>query len=120
MRLEEFLTDRTNTNGILRTRDKYGNFHCDLCDFNSKKIKEVLLHRKNEHFAGKLKKHREIWDTVRIKQTHLLREMKKRSFIPIDTPLNNSLCKPWNIEVLKKFQPIKQLNRCLKCDLCSM
>ena len=118
VRLEELLTDGTKSNGILGTQDKYGNFNCDACDFNSKILKEVLSHRNNDHFPGKLTRRREIWDIVRKKQTHLLREMKNRSFIPIDTPLNYSLCKPWNIEVLKKFQPIKELNESLKCDLC--
>ena len=119
VRLEELLTESSQPNGISRTQDKYGNFYCNLCVFNSKHLKEVFSHRKKDHFAGKIKKqHREIWDTVRKKQTHLLREMKTRSFIPIDTPLQNSLCKPWNIEVLKKFEPIKQQDEYLKCDLC--
>ena len=113
VRLEEMLTDESKGNRILKSQDKYGNFNCDTCEFNSKVLKEVTAHRKKDHFAGKS---RVIWHTIRIKQTQLLREMKKRSLIPNDTPLQNGLYTPWNIEVLKKYQPTNHFK--LKCDTC--
>ena len=112
VRLEESLTGGRRVNFKLRTQDKFGNFNCTACEFNSKSIKQVLSHRKSKHSEQLGRRHH---DEVRTKQTHLLHEMKKRSFIP-DTALSpNQRCTPWNIEVLKKFQPINQLI-CDSCD----
>ena len=113
VRLEESLTDGRRVLFKLRTRDKFGSFNCNACEFNSKIIKEVLSHRKSKHPEQLGRGHH---DAVRTKQKHLLHEMKKRSFIPDDALLLNRRCTPWNIEVLKKYQPqpINQLN----CDFC--
>ena len=116
VRLEEMLLDESKGKNALKSRDKYGNFNCDACEFNSKVLKEVRTHRKNDHFGGKRPQSRAIWHTIRTKQTQILNEMKKRSFIPNGTPLQIRLCTPWNIEVLKKYQPTNTFQ--LKCDTC--
>ena len=111
VRLEESLTDGRRVFFKLRTKYKFGNFNCNASEFNSKSIKELLSHRKSKHSEQLVRRNH---DAVRSKQTHLLHEMKKRSFIPDNALLLNPRCTLWNIEVFKKFRPIK-LNQ-LNCD----